>query len=61
MIIMVAAEFHLFPPHQMCIAPDCTRTKKGLVLHQVRQKQVIAFTLDHGPRMAKAVHFYCEG
>lgn len=61
MITMVAAEYHLFPPHQMCVAPHCTRTQKGLALHHVRQKQVIVFTLNHGPRMAKAVHLYCAG
>ena len=49
----IQAKFHLFPPHRMCLAPHCTRTKKDVALYHVHQQEVVVFTLKNGPCEAK--------
>jgi hypothetical protein len=51
----------LYPPSHSCLKPQCSRTKKGLLLKKAEARQAVLYTLDRGPIPVYSVHLYCEG
>ncbi|KAG2120003.1 hypothetical protein BD769DRAFT_1672044 [Suillus cothurnatus] len=54
------AEYLLYPPSQYCTKPHCLRRGKGMTLKKAEQRNVVLFTLAHGPCAARSVQLYCQ-
>ena len=51
----------LFPPQHHCIAADCPRSARGLLMKKSESRNAVVYTLDSGPQPAYSVHLYCPG
>jgi hypothetical protein len=51
----------LYPPHQTCLTEGCPVRTKASVLKKAEQRQIVLYTLDHGPIATYSIHLYCAG
>ncbi|KAG2108176.1 uncharacterized protein F5147DRAFT_773759 [Suillus discolor] len=54
------AKYLLYPPSQYCTKPHCLCRGKGMTLKKAEQRNVVLFTLAHGPCAVRSVQLYCQ-
>ncbi|KAG2125160.1 hypothetical protein DEU56DRAFT_743984 [Suillus clintonianus] len=51
----------LYLPHQTCLTEGCPAHAKASVLKKAEQRQIVLYTLDHGPIATYSIHLYGAG